>query len=87
MQPRIRDTPRVILVAHNGFKFDFPMLLSQCMRLRVSSDGLAKCYFVDTLTMLRAVDASVHGGCVKLQCMLRVSGDGDPLRAHRASAP
>ena len=31
--------------------------------------------------------SSLHGGCVKLQCLLRVVGDDDRLRAHRATAP
>ena len=40
--------------------------------------------FVDTLQVVRALDADTHGGCVKLQCLLRHLAHGEELRAHRA---
>ena len=81
----IKDVPpRVILVAHNGFRFDFPMLLSQCKRRDISPDAFTKWCYADTLGMCRCTDACLHVGCLKLQCWLRVVGDEHPLRAHRA---
>ena len=84
-QPRIKDeAPRIILVGHNSFRFDFPMLLSQCKRLNVSPEAFTKWCYADTLGMCRCTDACLHVGCLKLQCWLRAVGDEHPLRAHRA---
>jgi len=84
-QPRIKDVPpRVILVGHNSFKFDFPMLLSQCKRCGMTLEVFTKWCYADTLGMCRCTDACLHVGCLKLQCWLRVVGDEQPLRAHRA---
>ena len=88
MLPTMPDeTHCVLLVAHNGFKFDFPFLLSECMRQEVPLAVFAEWRYVDTLSLLRAVESSFHGGCVKLQCLLRFVGDDGRLRAHRATAP
>ena len=39
---RFRDSPpEVVLVAHNGYKFDFPFLLSECYRNLVKWDDIA----------------------------------------------
>ena len=81
------ETPRVVLVAHNGIKFDFPFLLSECMRQEVPVAVFADWRYIDTLHLLRAIDSGIHGGCIKLQCLLRVVGDDGRLRAHRATAP
>ena len=80
------ETPRIVLVGHNGVKFDFPFLLSECMRQEVPLAVFAEWRYVDTLSLLRAVESSLHGGCVKLQCLLRAVGDDGRLRAHRATA-
>ena len=85
VQPRIKDVPpRVILVGHNSFRFDFPMLLSQCKRCGMALDVFTKLCYADTLGMYRCTDACLHMGCLKLQCWLRVVKDEQPLRAHRA---
>ena len=77
----------VMIVAHNGVKFDFPFLLSECYRARLPLDFFAKLKYVDTLSMVRAVDGQLYGGCMKLQCMLLhlgERGEGTGLRAQCA---
>jgi DNA polymerase III epsilon subunit-like protein len=76
------EVPQVVLVAHNGLRFDFPMLASECLRHNVPWDELGKWHFVDTLDVFRALGAEEVGGCFKLQCLARDCQDA--LRAHRA---
>ena len=81
------ESPEIVFVAHNGIKFDFPFLLSECYRARLPLDIFAKVKYVDTLSIVRAIDSQVYGGCMKLQCMLLHLGErceGKSLRAHRA---
>ena len=77
--------PAVVLVAHNGFKFDFPILFVEMLRCGVGLEPVEPWYFVDTLHVLRAADADLTGGCVKLQCLLtRLRASDGGLQAHRA---
>ena len=39
---------------------------------------------MDSLDVVRALDSQAHGGCVKLQCLLRRLAREADLRAHRA---
>jgi DNA polymerase III epsilon subunit-like protein len=75
--------PDVILVAHNGIRFDFPMLLSECYRCNMPLDAMNNWKYADTIAVARVLDPIVFGGCMKLQCMLHISAAHD-LRAHRA---
>ena len=80
--PTLRAAPPVILIAaHNGIGFDFPMLASECWRSSVPLDAMAQWLLVDTLPALRAVGPAA-GECLKLQCLAK--GRGSDLRAHRA---
>ena len=72
--------PRLLLVAHNGMKFDFPMLVSEVFRSGVDFKPLQRWLFVDTLDVFKA-DATP---CVKLQCLYRELAADRNLRAHRA---
>ena len=40
--------------------------------------------YVDSLDVVKALDSQAHGGCVKLQCLLRHLARAEDLRAHRA---
>ena len=78
----------IILVAHNGFKFDFPVLASQCWRDGVGLSWLAEVKFCDSLDLLHALrpeSKSLLLGanleCLKLQCLGRGCNGH---RAHRA---
>ena len=73
---------QVCLVAHNGASFDFPFLLSECVRASVGPAVMSSWIYVDTLDILRATDRA--GECKKLQCALRVCCGPPTLRAHRA---
>ena len=81
----------IVIVSHNGQKFDFPFLLSECMRAGIGSGAMAAWVYVDTLDVLRAVDSvgdcrKLHsvGDCRKLQCAFRSCSGSPDLRAHRA---
>ena len=67
-----------------GVKFDFPMLCSECYRNGVCLDYLANWKYIDTLEVFKALEGQIHGGCVKLQCLLRHLAPAEGLRAHRA---
>ena len=76
--------PSIVIIAHNGFKFDMPILLSSCWRGGISLMALEKWAFADSLDIARAVDFD-HGGCVKLQCLFHyLHGHDRRLQAHRA---
>jgi DNA polymerase III epsilon subunit-like protein len=80
-QPQLLDEPPVLLLAaHNGVRFDFPLLLIELVRHNISSSSLEAWLFLDTLTALRGITKHV---CWKLQCAAsRVMADAG--RAHRA---
>ena len=78
----MKPSLEVAVVAHNGAKFDFPFLLSACMRAGVSPTVMAGWIYVDTLDLLRATDRA--GECNKLQCAFRAFSAPSCLRAHRA---
>ena len=70
----------ILIVAHNGMKFDFPFLLSEAMRAGIGPGVMATWVYVDTLDVLQATDCE----CRKLQCAFRAFGGSPGLRAHRA---
>ena len=77
--------PRVVIVGHNIYRFDLPILLSECHRNAIQCDALEQWCFMDTLEICRLLDSGLSGGCVKLQCLLRTFlGPQDSLCAHRA---
>ena len=78
----LSEPPDILIVAHNGMRFDFAMLLFECQRHSVSWAPLERWLFVDTLDVLRAFGAV--GECLKLQCLAKIAGGADGLRAHRA---
>ena len=66
----LKETPpEIVIVAHNGMKFDFPFLCSKCYRNEIELERFVHWRFVDTLDIVRALDGEVYGGCVKLQCL------------------
>ena len=78
------EPPAICLAAHNGFKFDYPMLLCECLRNNISWASMVRWRYVDTLVLMSALDPEVYGGCLKLQCLARRCVSGTDLRAHRA---
>jgi len=79
-QPIFLEDPIIVLAAHNGFRFDFPLLLCELLRNDISTTIWQQWYFVDTLQIFRSLN---EYGCIKLQCtakdMMIDSG-----HAHRA---
>ena len=62
-RPTLRDNPQLIIVAHNGFKFDIPILLRACSYKNIPLIEIEKWRFVGTLHRVR----SLEYGCVKPQ--------------------
>ena len=54
-----QDVPTVILAAHNGFRFDFAMLLFECARHGCSWTPLEEWLFVDSLLIVQTVVAKL----------------------------
>ena len=83
--PTLRDhPPKIVICAHNGTKFDFPFLCSECIRNDLDIGKLGQWCYADTIEVFRAIDGEMHGGCVKLQCLLRSLAPTVKLNAHRA---
>ena len=80
--PHLLSEPPVLLIAgHNAVRFDFALLLCECLRHRLSCDCFCRWLFVDTLHVIGAL---AEHGCKKLQCMVTTLGSPADLRAHRA---
>ena len=76
------ELTKVVMVAHNGIRFDFAMILFESLRHGMSWMPLQNWLFVDTVSLVQAVGLSDLGGCAKLQCLVR--GHCVGLQAHRA---
>ena len=72
--------PYLLIAAHNGKQFDFPMMLSECYRHHVPIDVFSGWLYVDTLDVARALQLP----CIKLQCLIHMTSWASHLRAHRA---
>ena len=66
--PTLLENPVVVLVAHNGIRFDFSLLLCELLRHDLSTTMFERWYFVDTLHVFK--DCNQYG-CIKLQCLAR----------------
>ena len=60
-----------VIVAQNGFKFDYPFFCAECHQNGIDLKRLVAWSFVGPLDVIRTVDNEMHGGCIKLQCLLR----------------
>ena len=78
--PILLESPCVVLAAHNGTKFDFPLLLCQLLRHQIPTTSFKHWYFLDTLHVFKDLN---HHSCIKLQCLARDTHT-DPGNAHRA---
>ena len=76
--------PKILICAHNGMNFDFPFLCRECIRNGIDVGKLGQWRYADSLDIFRAMDSELHGGCVKLQCLLRSLASNVQLHAHRA---
>ena len=76
------EPPTLLLAAHNGFAFDFAVLLCECYRHDLDLAVFERWVYVDTLHVCRAAVREA-APCLKLQCMARRLCDPGGLRAHR----
>ena len=59
-----------VLAAHNGKKFDFPMLVRECVEYEIPIRVMDRFKFVDTLEVVSALeDGMTAPKCHKLQCL------------------
>ena len=63
--------PIALLAGHNGLKFDFPMLVSECIRHGCDIRLLTEFYFCDTLQLTRVFSGVIGDSCSRLQCLAR----------------
>ena len=61
--PMMIQEPIVVLAAHNGVKFDFPLLLCELLRNKLCFQKFEQWYFVDTLHVFKALN---QYNCIKL---------------------
>ena len=73
-------TPVVVLAAHNGMRFDGPVLVHECIRHGLPICHMGRFKWLDTLEVAKAHGSSL---CVKLPCLVRDAAV-DPGSAHRA---
>ena len=78
---QIVEDPVLLLAGHNAIRFDFPFLLCECQRNKISVGCFEHWLFADTLHICQAFP---DHGCSKLQCLIRSLSGGEDLRAHRA---
>jgi len=78
---QIVEDPVLLLAGHNAIRFDFPFLLCECQRNKISVGCFEHWLFADTLHICQAFP---DHGCSKLQCLIRSLSRGEDLRAHRA---
>ena len=76
----LSEPPLLLLGGHNACRFDFPMLLAECLRHCVPCECFKKWLYVDTLHVVGAFEYP----CKKLQCLVKHLGETADLRAHRA---
>lgn len=66
--------PKVCLVAHNGRRFDFPVLCAECWRHGLPLSRLEECSFADSLDLPAEALGAGGAGCLKLQCLVASTG-------------
>ena len=76
----LSEPPLLLLGGHNSVRFDFPMLLAECLRHCVPCECFKKWIYVDTLHVVSVFNHS----CKKLQCLVKLLGETADLLAHRA---
>ena len=81
---KLKDpAPRILLVAHNGQKFDFPFMINETLRCGIPLWRFEHWTYVDTLALTTAAAPALDIGCRKLQCLGHTCRAANN-RAHRA---
>ena len=80
-ESRFRQAPTLLLCGHNALKFDFPFMLSECIRNKMPLHCFEKWLYVDSLHIFRAAS---EGSCLKLQCLRALAQHREGIAAHRA---
>ena len=76
------EQPILLLAAHNGFAFDFAVLLCECYRHHLDLAVFERWVYADTLYVVRAAVREA-APCVKLQCLAKRLCEPGGLQAHR----
>ena len=77
--------PRPVLIAHNLFKFDMPILMSECVRNSIYLDTLAEWLYVSVAAELArlgrvVVNGAVHDPAGRVVLRYRQQGVMSPLK-------
>ena len=73
--------PEIVLAAHNGVRYDGPVIVHECVRHGLSISRLGEFKWLDTLHVARACG---FAPCLKLQCLVKGLAAEQQLCAHRA---
>ena len=73
--------PEIVLAAHNGVRYDGPVIVHECARHGLSMSTLCEFKWLDTLHVARAC---AFAPCLKLQCLVKGLAAEHQLCAHRA---
>ena len=76
------EQPILLLAAHNGFAFDFTVLLCECYRHHIDLTVFERWVYCDSLHVFRAALREA-APCLKLQCLARRMCEPGGLQAHR----
>ena len=73
--------PEIVLAAHNGVRYDGPVIVHECARHGLSISRLSEFKWLDTLHVARACAVAP---CLRLQCLVKGLAAEHQLCAHRA---
>ena len=73
--------PEIVLAAHNGVRYDGPVIVRECVRHGLNIARLGEFKWLDTLHVAQACK---FAPCLKLQCLVNNIAAEQQLRAHRA---
>ena len=82
-ETRLATDVEILLCGHNARNFDFPFLLSEALRNKLPVHCFGRWHFVDTLEVCRSMP-EISSGCVKLQCLRKLTSIQEDLPSHRA---
>ena len=72
----------MLLLRAVRLRFDFPMMVCECLRAGLDMLRISEWRFADSVHVLR--DVKIADNCAKLQCLTRACGAGRGMNAHRA---
>ena len=70
----------VIILAHSGFLFDFPLIVINCLKNKCNTDAMTNYQFIDTLQILQQEGESINNTGFSLKTLsIKVLGNTMPV--------